>query len=72
MVSSIDNRSLSRLAKLAGAPRDPAAGVELLAHLGDPIEKGEPLMILHSETQGALNYALEYHSHHRQTVEVDS
>ena len=72
LVSSIDNRVLSKLAKLAGAPRDPAAGIELLAHLGDRVDKGEPLMTLHAETTGALHYALEYHAHHRQVIEVDA
>ena len=67
----IDNRFLSRLAKLAGAPRDPAAGIELLAHLGDVVDKGEPLLTLHAETSGALQYALDYHARHRQVIEVE-
>ena len=72
LVTSIDNRFLSRLAKLAGAPRDPAAGLELLVHLGDRVDKGEPLMTLHCETTGALHYALNYHANHRQVIEVGS
>ena len=71
LVASIDNRFLSRLAKLAGAPRDPAAGIELLAHLGDTVEKGQPLLTLHAETNGALQYALDYHARHRQVIEVE-
>jgi thymidine phosphorylase len=71
MVSNIDNRFLSRLAKLAGAPRDPAAGIELLVHLGDKVDRGEPLMTLHAETSGALQYALDYHARHRQVIEVE-
>jgi thymidine phosphorylase len=70
-VSSIDNRFLSRLAKLAGAPRDPAAGIELLVHLGDEVDRGAPLMTLHAETNGALQYALDYHARHRQVIEVE-
>jgi thymidine phosphorylase len=72
IVTSIDNRFLSRLAKLAGAPRDPAAGIELLVHLGGQVDKGAPLMTLHAETSGALNYALDYYARHRQVVEVES
>ena len=72
IVSAIDNRLLSRLAKLAGAPRDPAAGMELHAHLGDSIEKGAPLITLHAETPGELQYALHYHSLHPRTIEVES
>lgn len=70
-VIRIDNRFLSRLAKLAGAPRDPAAGIELLVHLGDQVERGAPLMTLHAETSGALQYALDYHARHRQVIEVE-
>lgn len=71
-VAAVDNRLLSRLAKLAGAPRDPAAGLELHAHLGDRVERGEPLMTVHAETRGELQYALDYHSRHRQMIEVSS
>jgi len=71
-VTSIDNRFLSKLAKLAGAPRDPAAGIELLVHLGDRVERGSPLMTLHAETAGALQYALDYHAQHHQLIEVEA
>ena len=72
VLAAIDNRLLSRLAKLAGAPRDPAAGLELLVHLGDKVEKGAPLMILHAESTGELQYALDYYARHRQMIEVES
>jgi thymidine phosphorylase len=72
VISAIDNRLLSRLAKLAGAPRDPAAGLELHAHLGERVEKREPLMTLHAETRGELDYALQYHLLHPQVIEVKS
>ncbi|HEU5133503.1 MAG TPA: thymidine phosphorylase family protein [Steroidobacteraceae bacterium] len=71
-VSAVDNRLLSRLAKLAGAPRDPAAGLELHKHLGDGIESGEPLMTVHAETNGELQYALDYHTRHPRMIEVTS
>jgi thymidine phosphorylase len=70
VVATIDNRLLGRLAKLAGAPRDPAAGVELHAHLGDRVEKGAPLMTLHAEAGGELQYALDYHSLRQQMIVV--
>jgi thymidine phosphorylase len=70
-VSRVDNRLLSRLAKLAGAPRDPAAGLELHVHLGDKVARGDPLMTLHAESSGELEYALHYHALHRDMIEVD-
>lgn len=71
-VSAIDNRLFSRLAKLAGAPRDAAAGLELHAHLGDEVDSGEPLVTVHAETSGELQYALDYHALHPQIIEVTS
>jgi thymidine phosphorylase len=59
-VVSIDNRRIARLAKLAGAPEAKAAGVDLHVQLGDRIEAGQPVCIVHAETPGELNYALDY------------
>jgi thymidine phosphorylase len=59
-IAEIDNRKLARLAKLAGAPAAKASGVELLVRLGDTIEAGQPLCLIHAETNGELSYALNY------------
>ena len=59
-VSSIDNRRISRLAKLAGAPESKCAGLELHAHLDDVVVAGQPLYTVHSEAPGELEYALNY------------
>ena len=59
-ISSIDNRKLSRLAKLAGAPRQKAAGLAMHFRLGDHVTNGQPLFTVHAEAKGALDYALEY------------
>ena len=59
-IAAIDNRRLAKTAKLAGAPRDPAAGLELHVRLGDTLERGAPLFTLHAESQGGLDYALAY------------
>lgn len=56
-VVMIDNRQLSRIAKLAGAPHDKAAGVMLYVQLDEMVEKGQPLMDIHAESRGALRYA---------------
>jgi thymidine phosphorylase len=60
IVARIDNRKLARLAKLAGAPDAKAAGLELHARPGARIEAGDPLVTIHAEADGELNYALEY------------
>jgi thymidine phosphorylase len=59
-VTLIDNRRLARVAKLAGAPASPAAGLELHAPVGAAVERGQPLFTVHAETPGELAYALDY------------
>lgn len=59
-VARIDNRRLARIAKLAGAPKAAAAGLELQARLGRTVQRGEPLFTLHAEAPGELAYALAY------------
>ena len=59
-IVAVDNRRLARVAKLAGAPDDKAAGVELHVSLGEEIERGHPLYTIHAEAPGELDYALEY------------
>ena len=53
IITHINNRKISRLAKLAGAPDDKAAGVEILARLGEQVTAGAPLVIVH-ERGGAV------------------
>lgn len=59
-ITSIDNRLLARIAKLAGAPSAKAAGIDVHMELGQKIEKGQPLYTIHAETRGELAYALEF------------
>ncbi len=42
-VIGIDNYQMARIARMAGAPMDKGAGVDLLKKLGDAVKKGEPL-----------------------------
>ena len=59
-VIRIDNRRLARVAKLAGAPRDPSAGLVLHVRVGTVVAPDEPLFTVHAESMGALEYALAY------------
>lgn len=60
LVKSVDNRKLAKVAKLAGAPKSPGAGILYNAPVGKHMEKGQPLFTIFSETQGEINYALAY------------
>ena len=59
-ISSIDNRKLAKLAKLAGAPEAKAAGVELRVRAGEVVRKGDELCTVHADAPGELAYAMEY------------
>lgn len=59
-IASIDSRRLAKAAKLAGAPEDPAAGIDLHIYLGEVVEQGDRLFTLHTETPGELAYAMDY------------
>lgn len=59
-VAEIDNRNLALVAKLAGAPHDPAAGIEFFAKQNMPIEKGQTLYRIHAVTKGGLEYSVSF------------
>ncbi len=61
VVQSIDNRKLARLAKLAGAPYDPVAGLRLHVNVGSRMAAGNALFTLYAESTGELDYALAYY-----------
>lgn len=61
-LASIDNRRLARLAKLAGAPRAAAAGLEMHVQMGTQVKRGDPILTLHTEAKGEMDYALAYYA----------
>jgi thymidine phosphorylase len=69
-VVSVDNRRLARVAKLAGAPKDAAAGLVFHAPIGTKVEVGQPLYTLHAEAPGELAYALAYAAQNPDVVEI--
>ena len=60
LVTAFDNRVIARIAKFAGAPDSPAAGIRLHARCGDSIAVGDPLLTLYADTESEIAYALEY------------
>ena len=70
-IARIDNRKIAKLAKLAGAPDDKAAGVELHAKVGSRVTAGEPLCTVHAYAPGELAYALDYAAANTDIFTVD-
>jgi len=69
-IAGIDSRRLARAAKLAGAPADPAAGIDFHVRLGEIVAAGQPLFTLHAESPGELAYAREYLAAHGDIVTI--
>ncbi len=69
-VVAIDNRRLGRVAKLAGAPGAPAAGVGLHVRVGDRVSRDQALYTIHADTLGELNYAREFALHNQDLIRL--
>jgi AMP phosphorylase len=55
----IDNKTMSKIARIAGSPRDKGAGVLLHKFRGDRVEKGETLFTVHAESKAKLKFAIK-------------
>jgi thymidine phosphorylase len=60
IIKAIDNRKLALIAKLAGAPKSPSAGILFLSPLGKKVNKGDVLFTVYAEAKGELEYAIDY------------
>jgi len=59
IVTTLNNSSIAKIARMAGAPVDQGAGIFLHRHCSDHVRKGEPIMTIYSRSREKLNYALE-------------
>jgi AMP phosphorylase len=58
-VIDFNNRSLITIARTAGAPHDPGAGVLLHAKKGHSVDAGEPIFTIYAEKKWHLEKAIE-------------
>lgn len=72
VVVDLDNRRLGRVAKFAGAPANPAAGLVLHARRGDAVAAGQPVFTIHAESRGELDYALAYAKKEGDVVKLEA
>ncbi|MCP5163423.1 MAG: thymidine phosphorylase family protein [Hahellaceae bacterium] len=71
IISYINNRFVAKLAKLAGAPAAPAAGLDFHIRLGQKVCLGCPLFTIHAETRGELAYAIDFLKAHPDAVRIE-
>jgi thymidine phosphorylase len=55
---------MARIARLAGAPMDKGAGVDLLCKVGDRVRRGEPLYRIHAQFGADFAFAVEAAGRH--------
>jgi AMP phosphorylase len=56
-ITSIDNKTIAKIARVAGAPGDNGAGIYLHKHIGDAVIMGTPVLTIYSESEQKLKYA---------------
>ncbi len=57
VVTDVHNQIMAHIARLAGAPMDKGAGVDLMKKLGDTVARGEMLYRVHAEHTTDLEFA---------------
>ena len=55
----INNKRISHIARVAGAPLDKGSGIYLYHLIGDSVKRGEKLYTIYSESGKKLDFALE-------------
>lgn len=55
----IDNKILSKIARIAGTPRDKGAGVYIHTIRGDHVMKGDKLFTIYAESEQKLDFAVK-------------
>jgi len=59
-IQTIDCLGINRIAKLAGSPAHPAAGLRCLGQVGDVVRQGDPLFEIHAQSTTQLDMARDY------------
>jgi thymidine phosphorylase len=60
VVASIDCHRLARIARRAGAPTDPGAGIDLYKKVGDAVAAGEPLYRIYAAFAADFQFARDF------------
>lgn len=59
-VVEINNLTMARIARLAGAPMDKGAGVYMLKRIGDRVKKGDPLYRIYSQFPADFQFSCNF------------
>ena len=56
-IVAIKNRSISKIARVAGAPDYAGAGIYIHKHVGDEVKKGEAIFTVYCRNKDKADYA---------------
>ena len=59
-IIELENKSLSRVARVAGAPEDKKAGIYLHKHVGDAVKKGDVVFTIYAQSRHKLAFAKKF------------
>lgn len=59
-VSYVNNKMIATIARMAGAPKSPGAGLWLEKKLGDKVKKGDVLFTIYSDSPETMKIALKF------------
>ena len=59
-IKQINNRTITRIARIAGAPVNKGSGIYLYKHVNDKVKKGDKLFTIYSESKHKLQFAKEF------------
>ena len=58
-VKSLNNKNITSIARVLGAPKDRKAGIFLVKRRGDEVKKGEEAVIFYSQSEKMLDEAVD-------------
>lgn len=67
-IVAVDNKLISHLARVAGAPKNVGAGIRISKNLGDKVKKGDVLYRIYAENAGRLKNAIEVSKEYVYTI----
>ncbi len=59
IIQEINNKIVSKIARIAGAPQDQGAGIYLYNHVGERVDEGELLFTIYADNKEHLEFAKE-------------
>jgi AMP phosphorylase len=63
-ITAVDNASINKIAKIAGAPAAKKAGIEIVHKIGFSVKKGDVIFRIFSDNEDRLAEAVKYYNQH--------